>query len=595
MIVSNSYGRTNMCGDVTSAEKGKKVVLLGWVQRRRDLGSLIFLWLRDRTGIVQVVFDSARDEKLLNVAGDIRSEYVIKVVGTVAARDEKNINTDLKTGEIEVIAEDIEILNVSETPPFGIEDDTVSEMLRLQYRYLDLRREKVRNTIMKKAQVASEMRQFLDSSGFIDIETPILTKSTPEGARDYLVPSRIHDKAFYALPQSPQLFKQMLMVAGFDKYYQLARCFRDEDLRADRQPEFTQVDIEMSFVDMNDIIDMNEKLMKHVFKNTMDMDIEIPFRRMTYKDAMEIYGSDKPDTRFEMKISILNDIVADCGFQVFSDACKSGGTVCAINAKKAGFSRKEIDKLGDVAKLYGAKGLAWMVIDENEVRSPIAKFLDEKVVNDIVAKMQAEVGDVILIVADEWERALNAMGQLRLEVARKLEIIDDNKYNFLWVVDFPLLEYNEEQQRYTAKHHPFCSLMDEDMELLDTAPEKVRAKAYDIVLNGNEIGGGSIRIHKADVQEKVFGALGFSKEQANEQFGFLLKAFKYGTPPHGGIAYGLDRLVMIMTHSDSIRDAIAFPKIKSAACLLTDAPSVVSDAQLAELGISVVEREKEAE
>ncbi|MEX1376421.1 MAG: aspartate--tRNA ligase [Eubacteriales bacterium] len=592
-MVSNSYGRTNMCGEVTSAEKGKKVVLMGWVQRRRDLGSLIFLWLRDRTGIVQVVFDSARDEKLLSVASDIRSEYVIKVVGTVAARDEKNINTDLKTGEIEVIAEDIEILNVSETPPFGIEDDTVSETLRLQYRYLDLRREKVRSTIMKKAQVASEMRKFLDSSGFIDIETPILTKSTPEGARDYLVPSRIHDKAFYALPQSPQLFKQMLMVAGFDKYYQLARCFRDEDLRADRQPEFTQVDIEMSFVDMDDIIDMNEKLMKHVFKTTMDMDIEIPFRRMTFKDAMETYGSDKPDTRFDMTISILNDIVSGCGFKVFADACESGGTVCAINAKNAGFSRKEIDKLGDVAKLYGAKGLAWMVIDENEVRSPIAKFLDEKVINDIVAKTQAEVGDAILIVADEWERALNAMGQLRLEVARKLNMIDEDKYNFLWVVDFPLLEYNEEQQRYTAKHHPFCSLMDEDIDLLDTAPEKVRAKAYDIVLNGNEIGGGSIRIHKADVQEKVFGALGFSKEQANEQFGFLLKAFKYGTPPHGGIAYGLDRLVMIMTHSESIRDAIAFPKVKSAACLLTDAPSLVSDAQLEELGIAVVEKEAE--
>jgi len=593
MLVSNSFGRTNMCGDVNAANKGEKVVLLGWVQRRRDLGSLIFLWLRDRTGIVQVVFDSARDEKLVNVASDIRSEYVIKVKGTVELRDEKNINKDLKTGEIEVVAEDIEVLNKSETPPFGIEDDTVSETLRLQYRYLDLRREKVRSTIMKKAQVASEIRSFLDINGFVDIETPILTKSTPEGARDYLVPSRVHDESFYALPQSPQLFKQMLMVAGFDKYYQLARCFRDEDLRADRQPEFTQVDIEMSFVDMEDIINMNENLMKHVFAKTMGMDIETPFRRLTYKEAMEIYGSDKPDTRFDMEISIINDVVDGCGFKVFSDTCANGGTVCAINAQQAGFSRKVIDKLGDVAKLYGAKGLAWMVVEDESVRSPIAKFLDENVINGIVKKLDAKAGDVILIVADEWEKALNAMGQLRLEVARKLNLIDKDVYNFLWVVDFPLLEYNKEQERYTAKHHPFCAPMDEDFDMLTTTPEKVRAKAYDLILNGNEIGGGSIRIHKADVQEKVFEALGFTKEQANDQFGFLLKAFKYGTPPHGGIAYGLDRLIMIMTDSDSIRDAIAFPKIKSAACLLTDAPSIVSNAQLEELGVAVVKSEKE--
>ncbi|MBN2880028.1 MAG: aspartate--tRNA ligase [Clostridia bacterium] len=592
MLVSNSFGRTNMCGEVTAAEKGKKVVLLGWVQRRRDLGSLIFLWLRDRTGIVQVVFDSARDEKLLNVASDLRSEYVIKVSGNVELRDEKNINRDLKTGEIEVIAEEIEILNKSETPPFGIEDETVSETLRLQYRYLDLRREKVRSTIMKKAQVASSVRSFLDKDGFIDIETPILTKSTPEGARDYLVPSRIHESSFYALPQSPQLFKQLLMVAGFDKYYQLARCFRDEDLRADRQPEFTQIDMEMSFVDMEDVISVNERLLKHVFRETMDMEIEIPFRRLTFKDAMETYGSDKPDTRFDMKISIINDLVEKCGFKVFTDACEAGGTVCAINASQAGFSRKEIDKLADVAKLYGAKGLAWIAIDENEVRSPIAKFLSEEEIKSIIDKLAAKAGDIILIVADEWERALNAMGQLRLEVARKLNLIDNDKYNFLWVVDFPLLEYNEEQGRYTAKHHPFCSPMDEDFDLLETAPEKVRAKAYDIVLNGNEIGGGSIRIHKAEVQEKVFEALGFTKEQANNQFGFLLNAFKYGTPPHGGLAYGLDRMIMVMTKSDNIRDAIAFPKIKSAACLMTDAPSLVSEAQLDELGIAVVEKKK---
>jgi len=592
MLVSNSFGRTNMCGEVTAAEKGKKVVLLGWVQRRRDLGSLIFLWLRDRTGIVQVVFDSARDGKLLNVASDLRSEYVIKVSGNVELRDEKNINSDLKTGEIEVIAEEIEILNKSETPPFGIEDETVSESLRLQYRYLDLRREKVRSTIMKKAQVASSVRSFLDKDGFIDIETPILTKSTPEGARDYLVPSRIHESSFYALPQSPQLFKQLLMVAGFDKYYQLARCFRDEDLRADRQPEFTQIDMEMSFVDMEDVIDVNERLLKHVFHETMDMEIETPFRRLTFKDAMETYGSDKPDTRFGMEISIINDLVEKSGFKVFTNVCEAGGTVCAINASQAGFSRKEIDKLGDVAKLYGAKGLAWIAVDENEVRSPIAKFLSEEEIKSITNKLAAKAGDLILIVADEWETALNAMGQLRLEVARKLNLIDQDKYNFLWVVDFPLLEYNEEQGRYTAKHHPFCSPMDEDFELIETAPEKVRAKAYDIVLNGNEIGGGSIRIHKAEVQEKVFEALGFTKEQANNQFGFLLNAFKYGTPPHGGLAYGLDRMVMVMTKSETIRDAIAFPKIKSAACLMTDAPSLVSEAQLDELGIAVVEKKK---
>lgn len=593
MQVSNSYGRTHMCGDLDKSSAKKKVVLLGWVQRRRDLGSLIFLWLRDREGIVQVVFDSARDNALLDVASDIRSEYVIKVVGVVELRDEKNINSDLKTGEVEIIAEQIEIINKSETPPFGIEDENVSENLRLQYRYLDLRRERVRNTIIKKAKVAAEIRYFLDGEGFIDIETPILTKSTPEGARDYLVPSRVHDKAFYALPQSPQLFKQMLMIAGFDKYYQLARCFRDEDLRADRQPEFTQVDIEMSFVDMEDVISVNERLMKQVFAKTMDMDIKIPFDRLIYKEAMEIYGSDKPDTRFDMKISILDDVVQDCGFKVFADVIKNEGTVCAINAVKAGFSRKEIDKLGEVAKLYGAKGLAWMVIDDEGIRSPIAKFLDAPTIEAIVKKVDAKAGDAILIIADQWETALTAMGQLRLEVARKLDLIDEDAYNFLWVVDFPLLEYNEEKKRYIAKHHPFCSPRDEDANLLDTHPEKVRAKAYDIVLNGCEIGGGSIRIHKADMQKKVFAALGFDEETLNSQFGFLLKALKYGTPPHGGIAYGLDRLIMLMTKSDSIRDTIAFPKIKSAACILTDAPSIVSDEQLEELGIAVIDSDKE--
>lgn len=590
-IVNNAYGRDHMCGRLDRNHVNQQVTLLGWVQRRRDLGSLVFLWLRDRTGIVQVVFDSARDAQLLDVASSIRSEYVIKVIGNVELREEKNFNKDLATGEIEVIAQSIEIINESQLPPFGIEDDTVSESLRLKYRYLDLRREKVRNTIMLKAQTASAFRRFLDQAGFVDIETPILTKSTPEGARDYLVPSRVHDESFYALPQSPQLFKQMLMVAGFDKYYQLARCFRDEDLRADRQPEFTQVDIEMSFVDMDDVIGMNEEMMHAIFLETMNLDIPTPFTRLTYKQAMETYGSDKPDTRFDLTIQDLSGVVNDCGFKVFTQAVADGGVVCAINAKQAGFSRKEIDKLGDVAKLYGAKGLAWMVVEDEGVRSPIAKFLSDDVVADIVKQMDAVSGDVILIVADQWLTAYTAMGQLRLTVGEKLDLIDAEAHNFLWVVDFPLLEYNEEQQRYVAVHHPFCSPMDEDAHLLDSAPEKVRAKAYDLVLNGNEIAGGSIRIHQADIQQKVFNALGFDDESANAQFGFLLEAFKYGTPPHGGIAYGLDRLVMIMAKGESIRDAIAFPKIKSAACLLTDAPSPVDSKQLDELGIAVVHHE----
>ncbi len=591
MKMSN-YGRTHMCAELNAQNAGQAVGLCGWVQRRRDLGNLIFVWLRDRTGLVQVVFDASNNDALFKVAETLRSEFVIRVQGQVAMREDKNFNKNLKTGEIEIIAEKLEILSKAQTPPFSIEDDNVSEALRLKYRYLDLRRKSVQNTIYMKHRITTAVRDYLDTNGFIDIETPILTKSTPEGARDYLVPSRVHQGKFFALPQSPQLFKQMLMVAGFDRYYQLARCFRDEDLRADRQPEFTQIDIEMSFVDQEDVLDINEGLIKHVFKDVLNIDIPTPFKRLTFVDAMERFGSDKPDTRFAMEIQIINDVVKDAGFKVFSGTVANGGTVCAINATQAGFSRKEIDALGEVAKLYGAKGLAWIIYTENEVRSPIAKFLTEDEIEGIRSALDAQPGDIALIIADEWETALNAMGQLRLEVARKLNIIDESKYNFLWVVDFPLLEYNDEAGRYTAKHHPFCSPSDEDMTMLETSPEKVRAKAYDMVLNGNEVGGGSIRIHNPEVQKKVFNALGFSDEEAENRFGFLLEAFKYGTPPHGGIAYGLDRLVMLMTGATSIRETIAFPKVKSAACLLTDAPGLIDQKQLDELNIDII---KEAE
>jgi len=590
MNISKTYPRTHMCGQLNKENADKKVQLCGWVQRRRDLGALIFIWLRDRTGIVQLVFDNAINAECFEIADSVRSEYVISVSGKVSLRDAKNINKDMTTGEIEISISEIKVLNASETTPFVVGDENVGDQTKLKYRYLDLRSTYLQRNLMLKHKLSSAAREYLNDNGFIDIETPILNKSTPEGARDYLVPSRVQQGKFYALPQSPQLFKQLLMVSGFDRYYQIAKCFRDEDLRADRQPEFTQIDIEMSFVDVDDVININEGLIKHSFKKVADIEVEAPFLRLTYKEAMERFGSDKPDTRFAMEIVSINDIVQNCEFKVFSSiASKENGMVCAICAKGAAeaYSRKEIDKLGEHAKLYGAKGLAWMMVENSGVRSPIAKFLREDEINAIIDKTNAEVGDIIFIIADNWTTSLNSMGQIRLEVAKKLNMIDESKYNFLWVTDFPLLEYNEEEGRYSAMHHPFTALNDEDAAMLEENPGKVRAKAYDIVLNGNEIGGGSIRIHSEKMQKRVFTALGFSEEEAQNRFGFLLDAFKYGTPPHGGIAYGLDRMVMLITGAKSIRDTIAFPKVQSGSCLLTGAPDYVDDAQLEELSIGI--------
>ena len=579
-----------MCGTISKDNVGESASFCGWVQKRRDLGSLIFIWLRDRTGIVQLVFDEAQNPECFKTAQEIRSEYVLQISGKVTLRGEKNINPELLTGEVEVLVSDIHILNTAETTPFVIGDEKVGDETRLKYRYLNLRGEYLRDNIMLKHKLTSSVREYLNENGFLDIETPILNKSTPEGARDYLVPSRVQPGKFYALPQSPQLFKQLLMVAGFDRYYQMAKCFRDEDLRADRQPEFTQIDIEMSFVDVDDVITINEGLIAKAFKEVAGIDVKIPIARLTYKEAMERYGSDKPDTRFGMETVSINDEVKDCGFQVFSSAANDeNGMVCAICAKGAGqaYSRKDIDKLTEHAKLYGAKGLAWMVVEKSGVRSPIAKFLTESEINSILDKLGSQTGDIIFIVADSWKTSLTAMGQIRLDVAGKLNLIDESKYNFLWVTDFPMFEYSGEEGRYTAMHHPFTAINGEDLHMLETEPGNVRAKAYDIVLNGNEIGGGSIRIHSEDVQKRVFKALGFSDEEAQNRFGFLLNAFKYGTPPHGGIAYGLDRMVMLISGAKSIRDTIAFPKVQSGSCLMTEAPDYVDDVQLNELNIKV--------
>ncbi len=591
MKTSNTYPRTHMCGNIDKNNTGETVSLCGWVQRRRDLGSLIFIWLRDRTGIVQLVFDEAINPECFKEAQEVRSEYVLSVIGDVKLRDATNINAELATGEVEVMVSKIEVLNASETTPFVVGDENVGDQTKLKYRYLDLRGTSLQRNILLKHKITTAVREYLNENNFLDIETPILNKSTPEGARDYLVPSRVQPGKFYALPQSPQLFKQLLMVSGFDRYYQVAKCFRDEDLRADRQPEFTQIDMEMSFVDVDDVISINEGLIKQVFESVAGINVNIPLLRLKYKDAMERFGSDKPDTRFDMEIVSINDEVQNCEFKVFSSiTSKNDGMVCAICAKGAdeAYSRKEIDKLGEHAKLYGAKGLAWMVVEKNGVRSPIAKFLTEDEINSIIDKCSAQVGDIIFVVADTWRTSLTAMGQIRLEVAKKLNLIDENKFNFLWVTDFPMFEYSEEEGRYTAMHHPFTALNDEDLELLESEPGKVRAKAYDIVLNGNEIGGGSIRIHRGDVQKRVFKALGFSDEEAQNRFGFLLDAFKYGTPPHGGIAYGLDRMVMLISGAKSIRDTIAFPKVQSGSCLLTGAPDYVDEAQLNELKIKVI-------
>ncbi|MCC3647552.1 MULTISPECIES: aspartate--tRNA ligase [Cytobacillus] len=584
------FGRTYFCGEVTEKAIGEKVSLKGWVQKRRDLGGLIFVDLRDRTGIVQVVFNPEVSPEALAAAEKIRNEFVLDIEGEVIAREEGTINENLKTGRIEIKAEKVTIINEAKTPPFVIDDKTdVSEDVRLKYRYLDLRRPVMFDTFKMRHQVTKAMRNFLDSEGFLDVETPILTKSTPEGARDYLVPSRVHPGEFYALPQSPQIFKQLLMVGGIERYYQIARCFRDEDLRADRQPEFTQVDIEMSFMSQEEIIGLMENMMEKVMKEVKGLDVQLPFPRMTYQEAMDRFGSDKPDTRFGMELTDLSEIVKDSSFKVFAGAVASGGQVKAINVKNGAgkYSRKDIDALTEFAAVYGAKGLAWLKAEEDGLKGPIAKFVTEEEQKSFYSALAAEPGDLLLFVADKKNVVADALGALRLKLGKELELIDQSKFNFLWVTDWPLLEYDEEEGRYYAAHHPFTMPVREDLDLLEKDPAGVRAQAYDLVLNGYELGGGSLRIFERDVQEKMFSVLGFSKEEAVEQFGFLLEAFEYGTPPHGGIALGLDRLVMLLAGRTNLRDTIAFPKTASASCVLTEAPGEVSQSQLNDLNLAL--------
>ncbi len=582
--------RTHRCTEVSNANIGEKVTVMGWVQKRRNLGSLIFIDLRDRSGILQLVFDEPKvGSEGFAKAGTLRSEFVIAVTGTVQKRAAA-VNESLKTGDIEVIAEDIRVLSESETPPFPIEENSqTKEELRLRYRYLDLRRPDIQKNIMMKSKVSMLLRKFMEKEGFLEIETPMLTKSTPEGARDYLVPSRVHPGSFYALPQSPQLFKQLLMCSGYDRYFQIARCFRDEDLRADRQPEFTQADMELSFVDVDDVIEVNERLLQYVFKEAIGIDVQLPIQRMTWQEAMDRFGSDKPDTRFGMELVNVSDVVKGCGFGVFTGALENGGSVRGINAKGQGsMPRKKIDKLVEFAKGYGAKGLAYLTVNEDGTyKSSFAKFMTEEELKALVEKMEGQPGDLLLFAADKNKVVWDVLGALRLEIGRELGLMDKNKYNFLWVTEFPLLEWSDEENRFMAMHHPFTMPMEEDWDKIDSDPGAVRAKAYDIVLNGTEMGGGSVRIHQDDIQEKMFEVLGFTKERAHEQFGFLLDAFKYGVPPHAGLAYGLDRMVMLMLQCDSIRDVIAFPKVKDASCLMTDAPNVVDEKQLEELCIKV--------
>ena len=585
------FGRTYYCGEITEKVIGESVVLKGWVQKRRDLGGLIFIDLRDRTGIVQVVFNPDVSKAALETAESIRSEYVLDITGKVVAREEATVNPNLKTGRIEIQAESVEVLSAAKTPPFAISDQAaeVSEDIRLKHRYLDLRRPEMFNSLKMRHNVTKAVRRFLDDNGFLDIETPVLTKSTPEGARDYLVPSRVHEGEFYALPQSPQIFKQLLMVSGFDRYYQIARCFRDEDLRADRQPEFTQIDIEMSFMSQEDIMKLSEEMMAHVMRETHGIEISLPLPRMSYEDAMNRYGSDKPDTRFGMLLTDVSEAVKDSDFKVFASAVTSGGAVKAINVKgaAANYSRKDIDALGEFAANYGAKGLAWLKTEADGLKGPIAKFFAGEKQEALVQALDAAVGDLLLFVADKLEVANDALGALRLKLGKELNLIDESLFNFLWVVDWPLLEYDAEEGRYYAAHHPFTMPVREDLKLIETNPQDMKAQAYDLVLNGYELGGGSIRIFEKDVQEKMFGLLGFSEEEAKEQFGFLLEAFEYGAPPHGGIALGLDRLVMLLSGRTNLRDTIAFPKTASASCLMTEAPSEVDNAQLDELHLEI--------
>lgn len=583
--------RTTYCGLVTEAFLGQEITLKGWVNNRRDLGGLIFVDLRDREGIVQVVFNPAFSEEALKIAETVRSEYVVEVQGTVTKRDPETVNPKIKTGQVEVQVTNIKVINKSETPPFSINEENVNvdENIRLKYRYLDLRRQELAQTFKMRHQITRSIRQYLDDEGFFDIETPVLTKSTPEGARGYLVPSRVHDGEFYALPQSPQLFKQLLMISGFDKYYQIVKCFRDEDLRADRQPEFTQVDIEMSFVDQEDVMQMGEEMLKKVVKEVKGVEINGAFPRMTYKEAMRRYGSDKPDTRFEMELIDVSQLGRDMDFKVFKDTVENDGEIKAIVAKGAAeqYTRKDMDALTEFVNIYGAKGLAWVKVVEDGLTGPIGRFFEAENVETLLTLTGAEAGDLVMFVADKPNVVAQSLGALRVKLAKELGLIDETKLNFLWVTDWPLLEYDEDAKRYVAAHHPFTSPKEADIAKLGTAPEEAEANAYDIVLNGYELGGGSIRIHDGELQEKMFEVLGFTKEQAQEQFGFLLDAFKYGAPPHGGIALGLDRLVMLLTNRTNLRDTIAFPKTASATCLLTNAPGEVSDKQLEELSLRI--------
>ncbi|WP_210618739.1 aspartate--tRNA ligase [Mammaliicoccus lentus] len=582
--------RTTYCGSVTEEYIGQTVTLNGWVQKRRDLGGLIFIDLRDREGVVQIVFNPDFSEEALKIADKVRSEYVIQVKGQVTKRDEKSVNDKIKTGKVEVQVSSIEILNESETPPFSITDvNDIDENVRLKYRYIDLRRESLAQTFKMRHQITRSVRNYLDEGDFFEVETPVLTKSTPEGARDYLVPSRVHDGEFYALPQSPQIFKQLLMIGGFDKYYQIVKCFRDEDLRADRQPEFTQIDIEMSFVDQEDVMTMNEGLMKRIMKDVKGIDITTPFPRMTYAEAMERYGIDKPDTRFGMELINLSQLASQMEFKVFKGAVENGGEVKAIVVENGAddYSRKDIDQLQSFASIYGAKGLAWVKVTDEGLNGPISKFFNESNTEELLKETEAKSGDLILFVADKKDVVAASLAQLRNKLGKERGLIDPNQYNFLWVTDWPLFEYDEDTNRYVAAHHPFTAPKKEHEDMLETDPTNVEANAYDIVLNGFELGGGSIRIHKSDLQEKMFKALGFTDEEAQEQFGFLIEAFKYGAPPHGGIALGLDRLVMLLAGRTNLRDTIAFPKTASASCLLTDAPSKVSNSQLQELHLQL--------
>ena len=586
--------RTCRCAEVTTQMVGSEVTLMGWVQKARDKGGIIFVDLRDRSGIMQLIFENGSiDEEGFAKAGKLRSEFVIAVTGTVEKRGGA-VNENLATGEIEVRAKSLRVLSEAEVPPFPVEENSkTKEDVRLKYRYLDLRRPDLQRNLILKSRVMQLTRSFFTNEGFLEIETPMLGKSTPEGARDYLVPSRVHPGCFYGLPQSPQLYKQLLMCSGYDRYIQIARCFRDEDLRADRQPEFTQIDMELSFVDVDDVIDVNERYLSYLFKEVLGIDVKLPIQRITWQEAMDRFGSDKPDMRFGMELHDVSDIVKNCGFSVFTGALEAGGSVRGINAEGQGsMPRKKIDKLVEFAKGYGAKGLAYIAIAEDGTRkSSFAKFMTDEEMDALVAAMDGKAGDLLLFAADKKKLVYDVLGALRLELAKQMDLLDKNEYRFVWVTEFPLLEWSEEENRFTAMHHPFTMPMDEDIPLLDTDPGAVRAKAYDIVLNGNEIGGGSVRIHQDDIQERMFKELGFTPEAAHEQFGFLLDAFKYGVPPHAGLAYGLDRLVMLIAKVDSIRDVIAFPKVKDASCLMTQAPQRVSEAQLDELGLEV---EKEA-